>query len=210
MKDGTNVAVAQPEKLDAGLSSSSAAASGDAARSGLIPPERSGRGRIFCGAPGVALWLRSPSVAEVLHVSEAEARPDAEHLCVRIRTAGQGDRLSRVRRALAVRAGNQPDGRAGARHGPRHVDSPAGRTAGHRHRARFPQLFGLDQDGAGLRADGGGLPGARHRAGGNAYGLFRAIRSRRALRRDGDRVPQRKRLDRREDGRPAAAHLRAG
>ena len=34
--------------------------------------------------------------------------------------------------------------------------------------------------------DGGGLQGARHRACGDADGLFRAVRSRRALRRDGD------------------------
>ena len=42
-----------------------------------------------------------------------------------------------------------------------------------------------------------------------ADGLFRPVRARRAVRRDGDGLPQRQRLDRREDGRQPAAHLRA-
>ena len=58
--------------------------------------------------------------------------------------------------------------------------------------------------------DGGGLQGARHRAAHHADGLFRAVRARRALRRHGHRLAQRQRLDRREDGRQPAAHLRAG
>ena len=53
--------------------------------------------------------------------------------------------------------GNQPDGRAGARHGPRHADPRDGREARHRHRPRFPRLFGLGEDGADLRPDGGRL-----------------------------------------------------
>ena len=64
--------------------------------------------------------------------------------------------------------------------------------------------------GAGHRPDGGGLQGARHRARDHADGLFRAVRARRALRRHGHRLAQRQRLDRREDGRQPAAHLRAG
>ncbi len=63
---------------------------------------------------------------------------------------------------------------------------------------------------AGHRPDGGGLQGARHRARDHADGLFRAVRARRALRRHGHRLAQRQRLDRREDGRQPAAHLRAG
>ena len=61
---------------------------------------------------------------------------------------------------------------------------------------------------AGLRPAGGRHEGARHRPGDDADGLFRAVRSRRAVRRDGDRLAQRQRLDRREDGRQPAAHLR--
>ena len=61
-----------------------------------------------------------------------------------------------------------------------------GVSQGNRYRPRFPRLFGLDQIRADFRPDGGGLQGARHRAGGDADGLFRAVRSRRALRRDGD------------------------
>ena len=54
----------------------------------------------------------------------------------------------------------------------------------------------------------GRLQGARHRACGDADGLFRAVRPRRALRRHGHRLAQRQRLDRREDGRQPPAHLR--
>ena len=85
-----------------------------------------------------------------------------------------------------------------------------GREARDRHRPRFPRLFGLGEDLADLRTAGGRLQGARHRAGDDADGLFRAVRSRRALRRDGDGLAQRQRLDRREDGRQPPAHLRAG
>ena len=127
----------------------------------------------------------------------------------RIRADGEGDRLSRIRRALAVRQGNQPDGRAGARHGAGRADRGTRRQAGDRHRPRFPRLFGLDQIRADLRPDGGGLQGARHRACGDADGLFRAVRSRRALRRHGHGLAQRQRLDRRQDGRQPAADLRS-
>ena len=58
--------------------------------------------------------------------------------------------------------------------------------------------------------DGGRLQGARHRPRDVADGLFRAVRSRRAVRRDGHRLAQRQRLDRREDGREPPADLRAG
>ena len=74
--------------------------------------------------------------------------------------------------------------------------------------ARFPRLFGLDQDGAGHRPDGRRHQGARHRPCGHADGLFRAVRSRRAVRRDGHGLAQRQWLDRREDGREPPAHLR--
>ena len=61
---------------------------------------------------------------------------------------------------------------------------------------------------ADLRPAGGRLQGARHRACDDADGLFRAVRARRAVRRDGDGLAQRQRLDRREDGRQPPAHLR--
>ena len=79
----------------------------------------------------------------------------------------------------------------------------------HRHRPRFPLLFGVDQDGADERADRRGLHGARHRARAHADGLFRAVRARRAVRRHGHRLAQRQWLDRREDGRQPPAHLRS-
>ena len=60
------------------------------------------------------------------------------------------------------------------------------------------------------RPDGGRLQGARHRPRRDADGLFRAVRARRAVRRHGDGLAQRQRLDRREDGRQPPAHLRAG
>ena len=74
----------------------------------------------------------------------------------------------------------------------------------------FRMLFGVGQDGADLRLDGGGLQGPRHRPRGHAHGLFRPVRARRALRGDGDGLAQRQRLDRREDGRQPPAHLRPG
>ena len=85
-----------------------------------------------------------------------------------------------------------------------------GRQAGNRHRPRLPRLFGLDEDRADLRPAGRRLQGARHRPCDDADGLFRAVRARCALRRDGDGLAQRQRLDRREDGRQPAAHLRPG
>ena len=88
--------------------------------------------------------------------------------------------------------------------------SELGPEAGDRHRPRFPRLFGLDQVRADLRPDGVRLQGARHRACDDADGLFRAVRTRRALRRDGDGLAQRQWLDRREDGRQPPADLRPG
>ena len=67
-------------------------------------------------------------------VSQAQAVADPQHLCLRVRAAGEADRLPRVRRALAAGQGNQPDGRAGAGHGARHADPRARREAGDRHR----------------------------------------------------------------------------
>jgi hypothetical protein len=49
-------------------------------------------------------------------------------------------------------------------------------------------VTGLDQICADLGAAGRGLPGARHRPVHDADGVFRAVRSRRALRRHGDGV----------------------
>ena len=43
--------------------------------------------------------------------------------------AGQADRLPRIRRALAARERDQPDGRAGPRHGSRHAYSRARRAS---------------------------------------------------------------------------------
>ena len=59
---------------------------------------------------------------------------------------------------------------------------------------------------AGLMA--AGVRGARHRPRDHADGLFRPVRARRSRRRDGHRLAQRQRLDRREDGRGAPGHLR--
>ena len=73
-----------------------------------------------------------------------------------------------------------------------------------RDRPRFSRLFGVGEDRADVGADGGGLQGARHRACRHADGLFRPVRARRAVRGDGDRLAQRQRLDRREDGRAIA------
>src|SRR5712671_5851444 len=113
-----------------------------------------------------------------------------------IRAAGEADRLPRVRRALAARQGDQPDGRAGARHGARHADPRAGRPARDRHRPRLPRLLGVGEDLAHFGTAGGWLQGARYRACGHADGLFRAVRARRAVRRYGDRLTQRQWLDR--------------
>ncbi len=51
---------------------------------------------------------------------------------------------------------------------------------------------------------------ARYRPRGDANGVFCAVRAGRAVRRDGDGVPQRQRLDRREDGREPPTYLRSG
>ena len=115
---------------------------------------------------------------EALMFPTPKSVADAQYLRLRVLAAGEADRLPRIRRALAAGKRNQPDGRAGARHGARQADPRARRQAGDRHRPRFPQLFGLGEDGAGLRPDGGGLQGARHRAGDHADGLFRAVRAR--------------------------------
>src|SRR5579872_491388 len=87
-------------------------------------------------APAHSLCLRpyrcmSPGA---VNVSQAEARTHSEYLRLRIRADGEGDRLSRIRCPLAVRQGNQPDGRSGARHGVRCVDCRARRQAGGRDR----------------------------------------------------------------------------
>ena len=140
---------------------------------------------------------------------QTEAVAHAQHLCLRIRADGEAHGLSRIRRALAVRQRNQPDGRAGAGPWARHADPRAWREAGARDGARFPRLFGLDQDGAGHRPDDRRHQGEGHRPRGDADGVFRAVRSRRAVRRDGDGLAQRQRLDRREDGREPPAHLRS-
>ena len=67
-----------------------------------------------------------------------------------------------------------------------------------------------DQAGAGVGPDGGRRARQGCRAGAVADGLFRAVRARRAVGRDGHRLAQRERLDRREDGRAATADLRSG
>ena len=120
-------------------------------------------------------------------VSHTQTFAQAQYLRLRIRADGESHRLSRVRRALAVRQRSQSDGHRGARTRPRHAYSRVGRRAAHRDRARFPLLFGLDQNGAGERADRRRLQGVRHRPRGYSDGLFRAVRSRRAVRRHGHR-----------------------
>ena len=116
-----------------------------------------------------------------------------------------------VRRAgLAEDARPQPDGRHRPRHGHRHPPRRVRRQARGGHRPRLPPVFLVDQDGADLRHDGGGLQGARHRPGADADGLFRPVRPRRPGGRDGDRIAQRERLDRRQDGLAPPGHLRAG
>src|SRR5882757_771880 len=84
-------------------------------------------------APAHSLWLWCSSFRVskqgYLNVSEAESRAGSEYLCLRIRADGEGDRLSRIRRALAVRQGNQLDGRAGARHGLGRADRGTRRQA---------------------------------------------------------------------------------
>ncbi len=84
----------------------------------------------------------------------------------------------------------------------------ARRPARGRGRPRLPQLFRLDQARADRGPDGGRGEGARHRPRHHADGLFRPVRARCARGRDGHGLAQRQRLDRREDGRGAARHLR--
>src|SRR5882757_6943868 len=109
-------------------------------------------------APAHSLWLWCSSLRVskqgYLNVSEAESRAGSQYLCLRIRADGEGNRLSRIRRALAVREGNQPDGHSGAGHGARRADWGTRRQAGDRYRPRFPRLFGLDQIRADLGPDG--------------------------------------------------------
>src|SRR6185436_18551329 len=55
--------------------------------------------------PAYSLWLRCSLKHfhdKAAHVPQAQIRADSEYLCIRIRTHGQGNRLSRIRRALAV------------------------------------------------------------------------------------------------------------
>ena len=142
------------------------------------------------------------------HVPQAKVRAYAQYLRLRIRAAGEAHRLPRIRRALAARQRDQPDGRAGARPRARHADPGTRRAARDRHRPRLPRLFLLGEEFAGVGPARRRLQGARHRPCDDADGLFRAVRPRRAVRRDGHRLAQRQRLDRREDGRQPPAHLR--
>ena len=81
-----------------------------------------------------------------------------------------------------------------------------GRAPGHRHRTRLPRLLVLDQDtrsisgmmAAGLRVKDIGLALS-------PMAYFGQFDARLPLRRDGDRLAQRQRLDRRQDGRQPAA-----
>ena len=140
-------------------------------------------------------------------VPEARRRPPPEYPRLRKPAAGQADRLSRIRCALVVRdqglrpaARAQPDGGHRPRHGARHAARRNGRPPRDRHRSRLPGLFVGNQDGAGHRPDGIGLPRPRHRPRDDADGLFRAVRPRRAGGRPGHRLAQRERLDRGQDG----------
>ena len=105
---------------------------------------------------------------------------------------------------------DQPDGRPGARPGPRHADPASSAASAISSPATTTAPIRPHQAGPGHRPDGGRLQGARHRPGCDADGLFRPVRPRRAVRGHGHRLAQRERLDRRQDGRPAPAHLRAG
>ena len=79
-----------------------------------------------------------------------------------------------------------------------------------RGRPRLPQLFGLDQARHDRGAHGRRAEGARHRPCHHADGLFRPVRPGNASGGDGDRLAQRQRLDRRQDGRLEASDVRAG
>ena len=103
--------------------------------------------------------------------------------------------------------GTQPARAGGVGPGARGLFPGAGRASGRR-RPRLPLLFAIGEAGA---VPGPGrlrLRGAGHRPRALADGLFRPVRPGGAVRRHGHRQPQRERLDRREDGRPAAADLR--
>ncbi len=56
-------------------------------------------------ARAFALWLCANVATRFRgpHVSQAKALAHSQHLCLRIRAAGEADRLSRIRRALAAR-----------------------------------------------------------------------------------------------------------
>ena len=105
-------------------------------------------------------------------------------------------------------AGAQPPRGDRARHGFRHAPRRARRAPRGGHRPRLSRLFLRDQDGARHRPRRLGLQGPRHRPRDDADGLFRPVRPRRAGGRHGHRLPQRERLDRRQDGLAAADHLR--
>ena len=83
-----------------------------------------------------------------------------------------------------------------------------GRAQALRRRPRLPLLFGRGEAGADDGPAGRRRRGARHRPCPVADGLFRPVRARRRRRGDGHGQPQRQRLDRHQDGLPAAAHLR--
>src|SRR5581483_5217685 len=58
------------------------------------------------------VWAKGFAERRRFDVPQAETFADPEHLCLRVRAAGEADRLPRIRRALAAGQGNQPDGRA--------------------------------------------------------------------------------------------------
>src|SRR5262245_39130714 len=98
--------------------------------------------RLFRGRR-LRYWLsRIAAPARIADVPQAEARAHTQYLCLRVRAAGEAHWVSRIRRALAVGEGNQPDGRAGAGPWAWHAHPRARNRAAGRHRSRFPQLFG--------------------------------------------------------------------
>ena len=72
----------------------------------------------------------------------------AQHGRFRAPAARQADRLSRVRRALAVPPGHQPDGPQCHRPGARHAGRQARRAQALRRRPRLPLLLGPGEAGA--------------------------------------------------------------
>ncbi len=130
----------------------------------------------------------------------ARVRSPAQQLRLRAAAHGQADRVPRIRRALAVRVRDQPDGRARAGPGARHPAAGTRRQAGTRDRPRFSRLFVIHQIRPGVGPDGGRRDRARHRHGAVAHGVFRPVRARRAGGRHGHGLPQRQRLDGRQDG----------